>query len=289
LGVIVYTLYSFAKDNIGGNLAGVVLDADHLSDVQMLNIANQVGFSETAFVHKSNKATFKVRFFTPNSEVDLCGHATIATFSLLRSKGLIGDGIFSQETKAGILNITVGHDNVYMNQILPKYYDILDKAEIADSLNLSLNDFLTNLPAQIVSTGLKDVIVAVKSIKILSSIQPDFEKISELSKKYNVIGYHVFSLETKFGSTAHCRNFAPLYDIKEESATGTSNGALACYLHNYGIINKDQSSELVFEQGYSIGKPSEILVRLKIKKDKISEVLVGGTAIIRDELTFEQL
>lgn len=289
MGVIVYTLYSFAKDNIGGNLAGVVLDADHLSDVQMLNIANQVGFSETAFVHKSNKATFKVRFFTPNSEVDLCGHATIATFSLLRSKGLIGDGIFSQETKAGILNITVGHDNVYMNQILPKYYDILDKAEIADSLNLSLNDFLTNLPAQIVSTGLKDVIVAVKSIKILSSIQPDFEKISELSKKYNVIGYHVFSLETKFGSTAHCRNFAPLYDIKEESATGTSNGALACYLHNYGIINKDQSSELVFEQGYSIGKPSEILVRLKIKKDKISEVLVGGTAIIRDELTFEQL
>ncbi|MBU2700124.1 PhzF family phenazine biosynthesis protein [Sporomusaceae bacterium BoRhaA] len=289
MGVIVYTLYSFAKDNKGGNLAGVVLDADHLSDIQMLNIANQVGFSETAFVHKSNKATFKVRFFTPNSEVDLCGHATIATFSLLRNRGLIGSGIFSQETKAGILNITVDHDSVYMNQILPKYYDILDKAEIADSLNLSSNDCLNNLPAQIVSTGLKDVIVAVKSIKILSSIQPDFAKISELSKKYNVIGYHVFSLETKFGSTAHCRNFAPLYDIKEESATGTSNGALACYLHNYGVINKDQSSELLFEQGYSIGKPSEILVRLKIKKDKISEVLVGGTALIRDELTFEQL
>ena len=76
MGVIVYTLYSFAKDNKGGNLAGVVLDADDLSDIQMLNIANQVGFSETAFVHKSNKATFKVRFFTPNSEVDLCGHAT---------------------------------------------------------------------------------------------------------------------------------------------------------------------------------------------------------------------
>lgn len=289
MGVIVYTLYSFAKDNMGGNLAGVVLDADHLSDAQMLNIANQVGFSETAFVHKSNKATFKVRFFTPNSEVDLCGHATIATFSLLRSRGLIGNGIFSQETKAGILNITVDHDNVYMNQILPKYYDILDKAEIADSLNLSSNDFLTNLPAQIVSTGLKDVIVAVKSIKILSSIHPDFEKISELSKKYNIIGYHVFSLETKFGSTAHCRNFAPLYDINEESATGTSNGALACYLYNYGVIIKERSSELVFEQGYSIGKPSEILVRLKIKKDKISEVLVGGTAIIRDEITFEQL
>ncbi len=289
MGVVVFAVDSFVKDNKGGNSAGVVLDADDLSDIQMQNIAKQVGFSETAFVHKSNKATFKVRFFTPNSEVDLCGHATIATFSLLRSRWLIGNGLFSQETKAGTLEITVDHDSVYMNQILPKYYDILDKAEIVDSLNLSSNDCLTNLPVQIVSTGLKDVIVSVNDLAILSSIQPDFEKISKLSKKYNVTGYHVFSLETKFGATAHCRNFAPLYDINEESATGTSNGALACYLYNNGVVNKEQSAELVFEQGYSMGKPSEILVRLKIKKDKISEVLVGGTAIIRDELTFEQL
>lgn len=287
MGVVVFTVDSFVKDNKGGNPAGVVLDADDLSDIQMQNIAKQVSFSETAFVHKSNKATFKVRFFTPNSEVDLCGHATIATFSLLRSKGLISNGLFSQESKAGILKITVDHDSVYMNQILPKYYDILDKAEIVDSLKLASNDCLTNLPVQIVSTGLKDVIVSVNDLAILSSIQPDFEKISKLSKKYNVTGYHVFSLETKFGATAHCRNFAPLYDINEESATGTSNGALACYLYNNGVVNKEQSAELVFEQGYSMGKPSEILVRLKIKKDKISEVLVGGTAIIRDELTFE--
>lgn len=287
MGVVVFTVDSFVRDNKGGNPAGVVLDADDLSDIQMQNIAKRVGFSETAFVQKSNKATFKVRFFTPNSEVDLCGHATIATFSLLRSKGLISNGLFSQETKDGILEITVDHDIVYMNQILPKYYDILDKAEIVDSLNLSSNDCLTNLPVQIVSTGLKDVVVPVNSLAILSSIQPDFEKISKLSKKYNVIGYHVFSLETKFRATAQCRNFAPLYDINEESATGTSNGALACYLHNYGVINKNRSSELVFEQGYSMGEPSEIFVRLKIKKDKINEVQVGGTAIIRAELMFE--
>ena len=61
-------------------------------------------------------------------------------------------------------------------------------------------------------------------------MKPDFEKITAVSKKYNVIGYHVFTLETKFDSTAHCRNFAPLYDIPEESATGTSYGALSCYL-----------------------------------------------------------
>jgi len=286
MGVVVYTLDSFTKDNHGGNPAGVVLEADALSDIQMLQIANQVGFSETAFVHKSDKATFKLRFFTPNSEVELCGHATIAAFSLLRSKGLIGNGVFSQETQAGILGIVVDHDIVYMNQTLPIYYEVLDKAEIADSLNISLNDYLDNLPAQIVSTGLKDAIIPVKSIEILFSIQPDCAKISQLSKKYNAVGFHVFSLETRFGATAHCRNFAPLYDINEESATGTSNGALACYLHTYGVINKKSPSEFVFEQGYSMGKPSEILARLAIKENLINEVQVGGRAIIRNVLEF---
>ncbi len=67
----------------------------------------------------------------------------------------------------------------------------------------------------------------------LNSIKPDFNKVSDISKKYDVTGYHVFTLETLEGATAHCRNFAPLYDIPEEAATGTSNGALSCYLYKY--------------------------------------------------------
>ena len=283
MGVTVYTVNSFAKDPQGGNPAGVVLEADELSDIQMLNIANQVGFSETAFVQKSDKASFKVRFFTPISEVDLCGHATIAAFTLLRNKKIIGNGTFSQETKAGVLDIAVDNDLVYMDQVLPKYYDLIDKSEIADSLTISLNDCLTNLPTQIVSTGLKDIMMPVKDLNVLFSIQPDLKKIAELSKKYNVIGLHVFCLETKFRATAHCRNFAPLYDIDEESATGSSNGALACYLYKYGVVNKPLF-EFVFEQGYSMGKPSEILARLNIEGDVINRIQVGGRAIIRDEL-----
>ena len=284
MDLIIYTLNSFAKTEDGGNPAGVVLQADGLSDEEMLSIAQQVGFSETAFVQESEEANYKVRFFTPNSEVDLCGHATIATFTLLKIKKIIGDGILCQETKAGILNIEVYNDKIYMNQNTPQYFNIIDKNEIADSLNITQNDFISHLPVQIVSTGLKDIMIPIKSLDRLLAIKPDLEKITALSKKYNVSGFHVFSLETKFDSTAHCRNFAPLYNINEESATGTSNGALACYLYNYGIVNKEQSSELIFEQGYSMQKPSEILVRLKIDKNKICEVKVGGTAIIKQEL-----
>lgn len=285
--LIVHTLNSFAKTEDGGNPAGVVLEADGLADEEKLSIAQQVGFSETAFVQKSEKANYKVSFFTPNSEVELCGHATIAAFTLLKSKRMIDDGILFQETKAGILSIEIHNDKVYMSQNIPDYYNIIDKYEVADSLNITQDDVVSHLPIQIVSTGLKDIMIPIKSLDRLLAIKPDFKKITALSKKYNVIGFHVFSLETKFDSTAHSRNFAPLYNINEESATGTSNGALACYLYNHGIINEEQSANLVFEQGYSMQRPSEILVQLKMDKSKICEVKVGGTAIIKQELKLE--
>src|SRR3989344_2115961 len=101
----VYTLNSFAKEQNGGNPAGVVLNADGLTEVQMKSIAGQVGFSETAFIQKSQKANFKVRFFTPTDEVDLCGHATIASYYLMWKQGLIKPGNYKQETKAGLLGI----------------------------------------------------------------------------------------------------------------------------------------------------------------------------------------
>jgi len=101
------------------------------------------------------------------------------------------------------------------------------------------------------------------------------------------VGYHAFSLETKYGSTAHCRNFAPLYGIPEEAATGTSSGALACYLFKHGKITEGQARTLVFEQGYGMGRPSEILVLLDVSDNGITGVHVGGKATVSGEMTIE--
>jgi len=95
----IYRVTAFSDSAHGGNLAGVVLDADSLSEEQMLKIAKEVGYSETAFVMKSTKADFKVRFFTPTDEVDLCGHATIATFNLLRDLGAITVGDYTKKQR----------------------------------------------------------------------------------------------------------------------------------------------------------------------------------------------
>ena len=278
--VNVYQLNSFAKTKEGGNAAGVVISADSLSEKDMKKIAAIVGFSETAFLLKSDVADYKVRFFTPKEEVDLCGHATVAAFHTMAYLGLLKPGTYKQETKAGILGIEIKEDNsVMMNQPVPVFSEIIEKEELADSLNIKAMQMPEDLPAQIVSTGLRDIIIPVKSIEVLNDMKPDMEKIKTISQKYNTIGYHVFALESLHGANANCRNFAPLYEIPEESATGTSNGALGCYLYHYGKIKGGQESNLVFEQGYSMKRPSEILVSLSVNQSKIKEVRVGGSAM----------
>ncbi len=284
----VFTLNSFAKTPAGGNPAGVVLEADGLSEKQMMFISKKVGFSETAFVQKSDKADYKVRFFTPVDEVNLCGHATIATYYLMWKKRQAKNGFLKQETKAGILGIEITEGGtIFMNQIPPQYYGELDKNQIAESLNIPVNYLDEELPVEIVSTGLKDIIVPLKSMGYLFLVKPNLQRINEISKQYKVIGYHIFTSETKFNSTAHCRNFAPLYGVPEESATGTATGALSCYLFKHGKINRTQVDKLLFEQGYSMNRPSEVLAKLLVSDDEIKEVKVGGKAIIAKELEIE--
>lgn len=286
MDVKVCILNSFTQSRNGGNPAGVVLNSENLSEGQMMKISGIVNLSETAFVSASKLGDFKVRFFTPNAEVDLCGHATIAAFSLMSSLKMINQGNYFQETKAGLLNVQVFDDGlILMDQNRPEFYECTDKSEIAKSLNIDKQDLIENVPAQVVSTALRDIMVPVKSRKILYSIKPDFDMISKLSRKYKVTGMHVFTTQALEGGNAHCRNFAPLYDIPEEAATGTSSGALACYLYKHGFITQAAAKSLMFEQGYSMNRPSKISASLAIQAGEVISVKVGGKAVINKEMT----
>ncbi|MCG8482270.1 MAG: PhzF family phenazine biosynthesis protein [Clostridia bacterium] len=278
----IYEVYAFSKDGKGGNPAGVVLDAKDLKEKEMQQIAYDLNYSETAFVMPSQKADLKVRFFTPGDEVDLCGHATIATFHTLKEVNHISTGEYTQETKAGVLKVKVQQDGIIlMEQNAPSFYDTIDKIEVADSLGIAAEELVEEIPVQVVSTGLKDIIVPVKTLEGLKSMKLDFKKIAHISKQYDVTGYHVFTMETLNPATAHCRNMAPLFGIDEESATGTANGALACYLFEYGLINEQQTDDLCFEQGYVMNNPSEIKAQLEVSHNIITKVSVGGRAYIK--------
>ncbi|MDN8588488.1 phenazine biosynthesis protein PhzF [Chryseobacterium mucoviscidosis] len=282
MDIEVSTLHAFSDKPLGGNPAGVVLQAGHLSESQMQEIARQVGFSETAFVMPSDQADFKVRYFTPSDEVNLCGHATIALFYLMKAQHIVEVGMYTLETLAGILEVVVQNNGeVYLSQALPEFGEIVDRQTIADSLGIPTEDLHAELPVQIVSTGLRDILIAVNHVDVLSKIIPDFQLIAEISKANHVVGYHVFALEPDAEiALAECRNFAPLYDIPEESATGTSNGALLCYLHKYNQLSDPIDTIYTIRQGYILNRPSEIRAKLTLDiSNEITKIQVGGVAV----------
>jgi PhzF family phenazine biosynthesis protein len=277
MSLAVHTVKAFSRDGQGGNAAGVVLEPI-TDDAQKQRMAKQAGYSETAFVEPSDLADFRVRFFTPAEEVDFCGHATVGTFHLMAKLGHIQPGTYTQETKAGLLRIDIHPDYaIWMTQTLPQFGPTLEPETIAASLNIPLSNLLADVPIQVVSTGLPDILVPVKDMHTLWALQPNFDHIRAISEQYDVTGYHVFSLDTLMtASTAHCRNFAPRFAIDEESATGSASGALASYLVHYGLAKGNQP--LQFEQGDCMKQPSLIHATIHSDNNRITQVCVGGQA-----------
>ncbi|WP_249332046.1 PhzF family phenazine biosynthesis protein [Pseudoalteromonas rubra] len=274
----VYLVNAFTEQGAGGNPAGVVLQADGLTDEQKLAIAQSVGFSETAFVSAASDADFTVTFFTPAAEVDFCGHATVAAFSVMLEQGLITQGHYEQSTKAGQLGVTIEPDgHIVMAQNLPQNLKRFDYTEISALIGLDTSVLAsTQLPNEAISTGLADIIVPVPK-GYLDQIKVNDKALSDFSRQHNVIGLHAFELCYEGEAfTARCRNFAPLFAIPEESATGSACGALACYLTQY--VYPAQSNHFTFEQGRVMGCPSRITASVESDEQGISKVFVGGYA-----------
>ncbi|MCA1038607.1 PhzF family phenazine biosynthesis protein [Bacillus infantis] len=281
--VNVYIVHAFCRDNMGGNPAGVVLDADGLSTVDMQKVASMAGFPETAFISRSLAGDVSLRYFTPENEVDLCGHATVASFHLLVREGRISPGKHTFECRAGLLKARTSETGeIFLEQPLPEMGETLPAEEAAASLGISVGDLHESLPVQIVSAGLPDIMVPIRSRDVLESIQPDFARVAEISRKYHAIGYHLYALNEKSGPAAFCRNLAPAAGIPEESATGTASGALCAYLYHHQRI---AAGPHFFHQGESMGLPSIIKANLTAADSgKIERLEIGGAAKLKEKM-----
>lgn len=308
-----YIADAFTKEVFGGNPAGVVIlgeGSDFPDDETMRKTAAELRYSETAFIKFLSEAdadgaydAFNVRYFTPAAEVDLCGHATIASFSCLREAGLVKPGTtVLNKTLAGDLNIIVGEDSIMMDMAAPEYLGTIDDEttlrELYEVLGIKYEDNIpvleeqclanggdgSGLKPEIISTGLPDIMLPAASREELNKMAPDFPALTELTRRLNVVSVHAFTLDGgrhRGGSagggsddiTAYCRDFAPLYDIDEEAATGTANGSLTYYLQRNEIV--PSKTECLFVQGEAMGRPSEI----RSAADGPA-IKVGGTAAI---------
>lgn len=263
---------AFTDKPFGGNPAGVVLlDADVFpSEGLMLQIATELRYSETAFVRRHSAQEFTIRYFTPKSEVELCGHATIASFSLLHQKGM-ASGRCLCHTLAGDLTVETGN-RVMMQMAKPRIVSTIAETDMVYPA-LGVKGYHPTMPVQVVYAGLSDIVLPLPNVDMLQTLQLDMEAISAVTKRYEAVSIHPFAFSND-GYTAHVRDFAPLYGIPEESATGTANASLTYYLQQCGCLGEE--AECAFVQGEAMGRPSVIATRIQAN----GNIFVGGTAVV---------
>lgn len=267
-----YIVDAFTDKPFGGNPAGVaLLDGEIFpEDSLMRQIAAELRYSETAFVRRDSGKEFTVRYFTPMAEVELCGHATIATFALMHQAfGLSGRCLC--HTKAGDLSIEAG-ERVMMQMATPEIVETIDETEEIYRA-LGICNYTPTLPVMIVSTGLPDFMIQVGNVETLNRLPLDMNAISAVTEKHNAVSFHVFAFGND-GHTAHVRDFGPLYGIPEESATGTANASLTHYLQRNGCI--PATGDFSFLQGEAMGRPSVVATRVTTD----GTIYVGGTAAV---------
>jgi PhzF family phenazine biosynthesis protein len=282
---------AFTQVPYGGNPAGIVFDADYLSDDTMMKIAQEMNVRETVFISQSDIADFKFRFLTPRSEINFSGHPTIAAFHALVESGnaeVVKDvTMFNLETKAGtfpieiVKNETTGFHEVQITHERPTFMATYDPKDYLNALGLSLADLLSPNPVQTVSTGTPHLMIPVNTLKSLERIKPNWDKLEELGKDADYISIEVFTRDThEVTSDAHARHFAPKLGLYEDPCSGAGAGNMASYIMKYGLMEPTHPvTSIVVEQGHFVGRPGRIFVEVRGDQDDIEQVKVSGTAV----------
>jgi trans-2,3-dihydro-3-hydroxyanthranilate isomerase len=304
---------AFTTKPFSGNPAGVVTEADALTEETMQEIASgmKMNLIEIAFVTlaQTDDAAFRIRFFTPSKELDMSGHVTIATCFALIEEGRIPlrDGLteLAFETKIGKIPIEIyfrethfcaaareddnclsirGENSGELERIMmhqPIYTfspSLVPVGEIADVLGIDENEITkTGLPVVKASKDLDWLIIPVHSKETVLSMHPDLIKLGLLNKKYGILTNHIFTLDT-FDSQCitYSRHFGPAMGLWEDPASANASGGLGNYLVTYGVTS---SRSMVMQQGKEIDSLSRIIVEIDREKDETSRVRVGGLAI----------
>ncbi len=275
---------SFVENGVGGNPAGVVLNADDLDEHRMQDVATRAGLSEVAFVSRSDIASVKLDFFTPNKRIAHCGHATVAAFSAMAQQGLLKDGRHSKETVDGIRHIRIEGDKAFLEQVRVSSAELSAEyyPNLSEALGIPVSQFTKIAPPAVINNGVGWLVIMLESRDELAQLIPNLPWIRILSETLDVIGFYVISRETLVaGRTLSARMFAPSYGIDEEAATGMGAGCAAIYLHDFMNYSERQ---IQVEQGHLMQPPSPSLIEVELENNGgvIDRLWVGGSARVME-------
>jgi PhzF family phenazine biosynthesis protein len=276
--VLRYSAFSSSPE--GGNPAGVVLDAQELTDHEMLAIAKRVGYSETAFLtgREDEQRTYDVRYFSAEAEVPFCGHATVAAAVALAERDGPGALVFHIGAGPVPVNTTVdeaGRMTATLTSVTPEVFDVTDD-DLTKSLELldwSREDLDHSLPPRIAYAGARHLILAAATRDRLGRLDYDFDGLKSLMLRLDLTTVDLVWRER--ADQFHARDPFPVGGVVEDPATGAAAAAFGAYLREIGAVTPPARVRVL--QGEDMGRPSELLVDIDADRQEIS---VTGTAVV---------
>jgi PhzF family phenazine biosynthesis protein len=286
--VQVHQVDAFTRERFTGNPAGVVVNADALSDSEMLAIARELNNADTAFVLGTAGPDHDVRtrFFTPRTEAGFVGHATIAAhYVLSRRRG--APERLRQKSRAGIVHVEIrgsGDDRcIAVRQSAPPLGRELNDRErlaVLDALALATDDLDQRCPLRIVGTSSTRLLVGVRGAEQLKRLRPDYARLATLSAQLGAAGFFVFTLHEAADHLTESRMFCPALGIQEDPVSGNAHGLLGAYLSSLGLLERSGTrARFTGIQGQHLHRPGRVDVELEFANGMLEAVWIVGQAI----------
>ncbi|MDK9872020.1 MAG: PhzF family phenazine biosynthesis protein [Staphylococcus equorum] len=285
----VYHYDAFSKKPNKGNPAGVVINGDTLTETEMQDVAFKVGFNETAFPIASDKADFRIRYFSPKQEMELCGHATMATIYALKTNGWLENKTeLTIETNVGVLSIRITTNDqneilITMKQALPQFEKFEgSRYDLAKAIGIEEVDFDDELPIMYGSTGAWTLLIPIKSLDIFNKMEPNNKVFSSILNEIPNASIHPFCLESYHEEAdMHGRHFSSTFSgTIEDPVTGTASGVMGAYFAKYIKKEAHTSMKLIVEQGQEMKKDGQMIVNVA----ENNEIEITGNAVYVGEI-----
>jgi trans-2,3-dihydro-3-hydroxyanthranilate isomerase len=285
----------FSDRPYAGNPLAVVLDADDLPTDALQAIALEFHLSETAFPMRSSVADYRLRIFTPVTELPFAGHPSIGTAWLLARLGRIDRGVVQQECGVGVLPVDVTSEGATLTGGAPSVGPPLDLAPVLSLVGLDADALpprpptpqppsgagtgkaepaadRPTYPPRVAGAGVSFMYLQVGA-EAVPELAPDLAAIARMVQPLGAVGLSTFSWDVA-ERRAHARVFAP--GIGEDPATGSAGVGLGVHLAAAGLVPDNQTTAYTISQGAEIRRPSLLHCTVTRANGIVTRTTVGG-------------
>lgn len=272
---------AFTAKPLLGNPVAVVLDAEGLDDASMQAVARWTNLSETTFLlpPTNPRADYRLRIFTPRSELPFAGHPTLGSAHAALEAGRVRTrgGLLVQECGVGLVEIAVdgeGADRQLTLGLPPATLSPLLPSDVDELEAVLGHAIVREVPPAIVNVGAVWIVAQLQSVEGLLALAPDFARSAAFERRLGVTGVSVFARREGDGLGLEVRSFAPSCGVNEDPVCGSGNGSIAVFQVARGLL-PPRGARYEAAQGRCVGRDGKIIVTV----DHAGKVRVGGACV----------